>query len=139
MFFFLTYTIVASSVNNIAIFLIIGSTAGDEMCNLYLMFYTEADNADFFTCAGSQQTRNAYSDIADKKLMELDRETSQKTSEGVKKPKSFDAVPPSHRSVSSVFSLNRLSRRKRGMASNTLFIIPDFFPFEGNEKIPLGR
>lgn len=74
----------------------IGSTAGDEMCNLYLMFYTEADNADFFTCAGSQQTRNAYSDIADKKLMELDRETSQKTSEGVKKPKSFDAVPPSH-------------------------------------------
>ena len=113
--------------SNIAIFLIIGSTAGDEMCNLYLMFYTEADNADFFTCAGSQQTRNAYSDIADKKLMELDRETSQKTSEGVKKPKSFDAVPPSHRSVSSVFSLNRLSRRKRGMASNTLFIIPDIF------------
>ena len=88
------------------------------MCNLYLMFYTEADNADFFTCAGSLQTRNAYSDIADKKLMELDRETSQKSSEGVKKPKSFDAVPPSHRSVSSVFSLNNRFLRERGMASN---------------------
>ena len=46
---------------------------------------------------------------------------------------------------------NRLSRRKRGMASNPLFIIPDFFlhfpnelcygylKFEGNGKIPLGR
>ena len=45
---------------------------------------------------------------------------------------------------------NRLSRRKRGMASNPLFIIPDFFlnfpnelcvgylRFEGNGKIPLG-
>ena len=47
--------------------------------------------------------------------------------------------------------LNRLSRRKRGMASNPLLIIPDFFlhfsnelwygylRFEGNGKIPLGR
>ena len=47
--------------------------------------------------------------------------------------------------------LNRSSRRKRGMASNPLFIIPDFFlhfpnelsygylRFEGNGKIPLGR
>ena len=46
---------------------------------------------------------------------------------------------------------NRSSRRKRGMASNTLFIIPDFFldfpnelsygylRFEENGKIPLGR
>ena len=46
---------------------------------------------------------------------------------------------------------NRSSRRKRGMASNPLFIIPDFFlhfpnelcygypRFEGNGKIPLGR
>ena len=43
---------------------------------------------------------------------------------------------------------NRLSRRKRGMASNPLFIIPDFFctfqsygylRFEGNGKILLGR
>ena len=94
------------------------------------MFYTETDNADFFTCAGSRQTRNAYSDIADKKLMELDRETSQKSSEGVKRPKSFDAVPPSHRSVSSVFSPNRLSRRKRGMTSNPLFVIHQtFFAF----------
>ena len=44
------------------------------------------------------------------------------------------------------FLLNRSSRRKRGMASNPLFIIPDFFlhfpnelRFEGNGKIPLGR
>jgi hypothetical protein len=48
-------------------------------------------------------------------------------------------------------TFNRLSRRKRGMASNPLFIIPDFFlhfpnelcygylRFEGNVKIPLGR
>ena len=48
------------------------------------------------------------------------------------------------------FTLNRSSRRKRGMASNPLFIIPDFFlhfpnelcygylRFEGNGKIPLG-
>ena len=48
-------------------------------------------------------------------------------------------------------SINRSSRRKRGMASNPLFIIPDFFlhfpnkliygylRFEGNGKIPLGR
>jgi hypothetical protein len=47
--------------------------------------------------------------------------------------------------------LNRSSRRKKGMASNPLFIIPDFFlhfpnelcygylRFEGNGKIPLGR
>ena len=28
----------------------IGSTAGDEMCNLYLMFYSEAEGHDFFTC-----------------------------------------------------------------------------------------
>ena len=47
--------------------------------------------------------------------------------------------------------LNRSSRRKRGMATNPLFIIPYFFlhfpnelsygylRFEGNEKIPLGR
>jgi hypothetical protein len=47
--------------------------------------------------------------------------------------------------------LNRLPRRRRGMASNPLFIIPDFFlhfpselsygylRFEGNGKIPLGR
>ena len=46
---------------------------------------------------------------------------------------------------------NRLSRGKRGMASNLLFIIPDFFlhfshelcygylRFEGNGKIPLGK
>ena len=46
---------------------------------------------------------------------------------------------------------NRSSRRKRGMASNPLFIIPDFFfhlpnelcygylRFEGNGKIPLVR
>ena len=46
--------------------------------------------------------------------------------------------------------LNRSSRRKRGMASNPLFIIPDLFlhfpnelcygylRFEGNGKIPLG-
>ena len=71
------------------------------MCNLYLMFYTEDEHADFFTCAGSQQTRNAYSDIADKKLTELDREASFQKSSGVKEPKSFDAVP--HRSVLSVF------------------------------------
>ena len=75
------------------------------MCNLYMMFYTEADNADFFTCAGSQQTRNAYSDIADKKLMELDREASQKSSEGVKEPKSFDNSPPSHRCVERILAL----------------------------------
>ena len=47
-------------------------------------------------------------------------------------------------------SFNRLSRRKRGMVSNPLFIIPDFFcifpitllwllRFEGNGKIPMGR
>jgi hypothetical protein len=49
-------------------------------------------------------------------------------------------------------NLNRLSKRKRAMASNPLFIIPDFFcifqtnfamaiylRFEGNGKIPLGR
>ena len=48
-------------------------------------------------------------------------------------------------------NLNRSSRRKRGMASNPLFIIPDFilhFPcelcygnlrFEGNRKLPLER
>ena len=113
------------------------------------MFYTEADNADFFTCAGSLQTRNAYSDIADKKLMELDRETSQKSSEGVKKPKSFDAVPPSHRSVSSVFSLNNRFLRERGMASNPKMeyqVSVCIFKFskrtlwnprfEGNRKIP---
>ena len=47
--------------------------------------------------------------------------------------------------------LNRWSRRKRGMASTPLFIIPEFFlhfpnelsygylRFEGNGKIPLGR
>ena len=48
--------------------------------------------------------------------------------------------------------LNRSSRRKRGMASNPLFIIPELFllhfpnklcycylRFEGNGKIPLGR
>ena len=47
--------------------------------------------------------------------------------------------------------LNRSSRSKRGMASNPLFIIPDFFwyfpnelsygylRFERNGKIPLGR
>ena len=47
--------------------------------------------------------------------------------------------------------INRLSRRKRGMASNPLFIIPDLFlhfpnelcygylRFEENGKIPLGR
>ena len=46
---------------------------------------------------------------------------------------------------------NRSSRRKRGIASNPLFIIPDFFlhfpnelcygyiRFEGNGKIPVGR
>ena len=46
---------------------------------------------------------------------------------------------------------DRSSRRKRGMASNPLFIIPDFFlhfpnelsygylRFKGNGKIPLGR
>ena len=46
---------------------------------------------------------------------------------------------------------NRSSRRKRGMASNPLFIMPDFFlhfpndlsygylRFEGNGKIPLGK
>ena len=49
----------------------------------------------------------------------------------------------------SFHTLNRWSRRKRGMPSNPLFIIPDFllhFPlcygylrFEGNGKIPLGR
>ena len=51
----------------------------------------------------------------------------------------------------SFHTLNRWSRRKRGMPSNPLFIIPDFllhFPnklcygylrFEGNWKIPLGR
>ena len=50
-----------------------------------------------------------------------------------------------------LFLLNRLSRRKRGMASKPLFIIPDFFlhftnelsygylRYEGNWKIPLGR
>ena len=44
--------------------------------------------------------------------------------------------------------INRLSRRKRGMVSNPIFIIPDFFlhfpnepcygflSFEGNGKIP---
>ena len=49
------------------------------------------------------------------------------------------------------FSFNRSSRRKRGMASNPLFIIPDLFlhfpnelsyeylRFEGNGKILLGR
>ena len=26
----------------------IGSTAGDEMCNLYLMYYYEVENRDFF-------------------------------------------------------------------------------------------
>jgi hypothetical protein len=48
-------------------------------------------------------------------------------------------------------TFNRSSRRKIGMASNPLFIIPDFFlhfpnklcygnlRFEGNGKIPLGR
>ena len=48
-------------------------------------------------------------------------------------------------------ALNRSSRRKRGMASNPLFTIPDFFlhfpnelcygylRFEGNGKIPLGK
>ena len=46
---------------------------------------------------------------------------------------------------------NSSSRRKSGMAANTIFIIPDFFlhfpnelsygylRFEGNGKIPLGR
>ena len=45
---------------------------------------------------------------------------------------------------------NRSSRRKKGITSNLLFIIPDFFcifpmkcygnlRFEGNGKIPLGR
>ena len=49
------------------------------------------------------------------------------------------------------WGFNRSSRRKRGMASNPLFIIPDFFlhfpnelcygylRFEGNGKISLGR
>ena len=47
-------------------------------------------------------------------------------------------------------SFNRLSRRKRGMVSNPLFIILDFFcifpitllwllRFEENGKIPMGR
>ena len=43
-----------------------------------------------------------------------------------------------------IFLLNRSSRRKIGMASNPLFIIPNelgygYLRFEGNGKIPLGR
>ena len=32
------------------IFSTIGPTAGDEMCNLYLMYYTPSVNDDFKTC-----------------------------------------------------------------------------------------
>ena len=32
--------------------------------------------------------------------------------------------------------INRLSRRKRGMVSNPLFIIPDSFPFKPKVTIP---
>ena len=32
----------------------IGATGGDEMCNLYLMFYTLSANDDFLVCADEQ-------------------------------------------------------------------------------------
>ena len=51
------------------------------------MFYTTKDNADFFTCAGQYPERNEYSDVADKKLLELDQEKALKS--GVKEPKSL--------------------------------------------------
>merc|ERR1711962_406757 len=70
----------------------IGSTAGDEMCNLYLMFYTEADNADFFTCPGGQRSRNELSDVADKKIAELDNSIQISNSVQAKEPKSL-SVP----------------------------------------------
>ena len=49
----------------------IGSTAGDEMCNLYLMYYNEADNSDFYTCGRNEDHK--LSNIADQKMEELER------------------------------------------------------------------
>ena len=67
----------------------IGSTAGDEMCNLYLMFYSEAENQDFFTCG--MNVAPQLGQILDQKLAQYDAEKLGKTEQNVQKsPKKID-------------------------------------------------
>lgn len=49
----------------------IGSTAGDEMCNLYLMYYYEVENRDFFEC--SREDDAQMSRLADEAIAKVDK------------------------------------------------------------------
>ena len=71
------------------------------MCNLYLMFYTDMDNKDFFTCAGEYQQRNDMSDVADKKLFELNQEINTiSQNKDTKEPKSIETSPSTTKPLS---------------------------------------
>ena len=47
----------------------IGATAGDEMCNLYLMYYNENEQHDFFQCF--QEDDRSMSRQVDEKLKSI--------------------------------------------------------------------
>ena len=49
-------------------------------------------NTDFFTCPGGQRSRNELSDVADKKIAELDNSIQISNSVQAKEPKSL-SVP----------------------------------------------
>jgi len=68
----------------------IGGTAGDEMCNLYIMYFTEVSKSpgDYLTCAGEQAghyiTRGlpADSDLVPEKRPELEAKASDSSATG---------------------------------------------------------
>ena len=72
----------------------IGSTAGDEMCNLYLMFYSEAEGQDFFTCG--QNVAPKLGQVLDQKLALYDRNQNSEEvkDEPSKMPKMLTNMKP---------------------------------------------
>ena len=72
------------------------------------MFYTDMDNKDFFTCAGKFEQRNEMSDVADKKLFELNTLSQNRDSSADKEPKSLEVSPSTAKALAGApFQFNK--------------------------------